>query len=518
VPIDDGRPPQIPALILGRDGDGAAHEVEVELFWKLNEETRDRVRLIAVRMLQSDSDIDITSQAVARLDTYLSKAMPAQDAATAANQSLRNFLRLNLIIDAAEETGLRGSDVFQTTWEANIVASPEDRSTPDGIDAPPLHPRLLERGRKAVVGAGVNRPERYFGWALSHVATSAGIWAGLPKSVYDVAVDRPAVGYSMVLVQRVFVRGIISDGLAIDLSLETMREAVDRDPAVQRDLQDAMRKHHVEVVEAGKVPEKTDSMHSYAETELGKQGFSYNRLDDQGRYKAPDVSLGSRIGLFFGLLGRGIINIPRFIVQLFLRRLSSKLSVEGGDANVVAEMSWRGGLPTIDEGMFTIPALSEQSAGSLKPAPQLWRELRLTLLAAADASDPGDNAAGIFRVPGSGDKWVLPSRTDIIPNPNEPWTVPSGFDVEVLQVSDLEWSDADDAMTQLAQLDDLFEQLFPRLRESRSSAATAQAAFDVNSKELAALQRQESKVLEDLEAIEEECESTLADHPHTRRR
>ena len=513
VPVGKAGPPQIKALVLGRNEEGMPDEVQLELFWKLGEVVRDRVRLIAIRTLQSPEDQATTARAVERLANYLVKAMPGQEPAAAADPSTRNLLRLNLIIDAAEETGLRGSDVFQPDWEANIVASPEDRTTPNSADAPPLHPRMAQGPAQQSDVFGMDRPERYYGWALAHLATVAGIWANIPNSVYDLSVDRPAVGHSMCLIQRVTVRGVISDGLAIDLALDVLSEVAAGDSDLELQ-QDAMLRHRVDVVAPHAVAARSEALTEFTLDHMDSQGFRYMARPLSPAERAVDVSLGSRIGLFFRLLLRGLLSLPRFLMQLFLRRLSAKMTVEGGDAVVVADMSWRGGLPSVDEGMFTIPPVADDIADSVKAPPQFWRDMRQLLLASLDAGEAPASAATMLRNSGSGNPTVYPRRGDLIPDPSHVWHVPDECPPDMAALVDLRWSDAEASVAQLNGVGQLLSAPKEQAVASPAEQFAAAAERSRRQEHLKSLVSQEQSLTAELQRLLEDCTATIAAHPH----
>lgn len=516
VPGASEGPPEVRGLVLGRDNDGLPAEAEIEVFWKLGQQHRPLVRLLAVRMIQPEADRMITQQAIARLDQYLERALPTELVGADKDGIKTELLRLNLIIDAAERSGLDPDHVFQASWNANIVASPEDRSSPASPDSPPIHPRTLLDLEDEVVPGVKRRAARYYGWALAHVATAAGLWSGLPKSAYDLMPPRPSVAHRMCLVQRVAVRGVLTDGLAITLAEEAMEVATDKTEASRRLTQMAMQTEHgVLTFSDAEVPDRSRAMVELVLEGFRGEGFGYRPFADPGPYVRPTTSLGSRLRLLLSLGTRATISIPRFMVQLVVRRASSKLTIEDGDAVVVAEPTWNGGLPTVDDGIFTAPAVPPPTLVGLRSSPQVWRDLRDLVLASLDAK-PGITIGEVqLKNESTGDRMVFPSRTDVLPDPDESWM---GRELDVIDAPDLPtigWMDEEVAESTLTRLDALYDVRLPHLYRLRSEFQAADRELTSAQQAIEHETRIAREAHEDLQDSHQWLKQMQADHPHT---
>jgi len=521
VPTSTDGPPEIPALILGRGAFGEQDEVEVELFWKLGEKFRPRVRLIAIRMLQSQSDEECTSQAVNLIDSYLDHALPIRlpmDRDERPDDLHTEFLRLNLIVDAAEVTGLAADRVFMGAWQANIVASPEDRATPFSPDAPPIHPRRFADRETASIGVSRARAERYYGWALAHVASVAGIWAGLGKSIYDLMPPRPSVAHSMCLVQRVCVRGVVTDGLAISLAADAMKLALDESEESSRQVQMALATHGVETISDSDKWTKAQEMVEFTLKGFREHGFGYRDFNDPGPYQRPRVALGRRLRLVFTLGAKAAIRSPILLAQLVMQRLSRRLTVANGDAIVESVRSWNPGLPTIDDSVFAVPDVAMAAHQGVKSSPQFWRDLRDLLFAALDANPAHDIGEEILRGDVSHERMVFPSKTDVIPDPRAAWSHEELQRVDGPPFPLINWMGSDTAHSTLSELNQLYTGRSPLTHQMRKKVDELRNEATIAKREYERQERTALGLEGDLDEAQEWLSEMELDHPHYRRR
>lgn len=511
-------PPEIRTMVLGRGEMGGEDDAEVELFWKLGEHYRPRVRLVAIRMLQDASDQEVTSLAIRRLADYLDDALPTRvvtDRENNPNQMYTDFLRLNLIVDAAEASGLNASDVFQEEWEANIVASPEDRSTPFSPDAPPIHPRNFDNLTQVAIGDTQARAARYYGWALAHIASAAGIWSGLSQSVYDLMPPRPSVAHSMCLVQRICVRGVVTDGLAISLASDAMSLALESTDEAGRSIQIALQSHKIEAISDSETTLRAAQMVDASLAGFRDLGFGYREFNDPGPYQKPKTSLGKRLKLIGRLGGKATIKTPKFIIDLVLQRLSRSLTIEDGDAIVESASMWNPGLPTVDDGVFEIPPPPPPNTSGLKSNPQMWRDLRDLIFAAIDASPNSEIAVQILSGSVSDEIMVFPSKTDVLPDPNHPWTHEALERVDMPALPEINWMDSTKANATLDMLTELYEQRVPSVYELRKKVSDKRFDLVEAQRELDRMTRTVSAMEADHTEATFWLEEMRIDHPHT---
>lgn len=521
VPQQSDGPPEIPALVLGRGPFGGEDEVKVELFWKLGEQFRPRVRLIAIRMLQAHEDDHVTAHAIDLIDSYLDRALPTRldrNIEEAPDSLATEFLRLNLIVDAAEVTGLNAQSVFKGSWQANIVASPEDRSTPFSPDAPPIHPRRLKGKDHESIGDIKARAERYYGWALAHVASVAGIWSGLSESVYDMMPAKPAVAHSMCLVQRICVRGVVTDGLAISLAADAMQLTLFDSDEAERQVQNALSLHNVETIPDAETHARANSMVELTLTGFRDQGFGYREFDDPGPYKKPEVPLGKRIKLFFRLGGKATIKAPAFLFALVLQRLSKSLTVEDGDAIVESASTWNPGLPTIDDSVFVVPSTAMITRAGMKSSPQVWRDLRDLIFSSLDASSTHDVGEELLIGSVSSDRMVFPAKADVIPDPRGTWKHEALTRVDATPFPEIGWMESKTAKQTLSELNTLYDARVPMTHHIRKQFEDQKLEVSVASRHVDRLEREANGIEADLAEAGEWLEEMELDHPHIGRR
>lgn len=521
VPTSADGPPEIPALVLGRGPFGEEDEVEVELFWKLGEKYRPRVRLIAIRMLQSRDDEERTTQAIELIDSYLDRALPIRlpmDREQRPDDLLTEFLRLNLIVDAAEVKGLDAERVFMGSWQANIVASPEDRATPFSPDAPPIHPRRYTDSELVGVGVSRARAERYYGWALAHVASVAGIWAGLSQSIYDLMPPRPSVAHSMCLVQRVCVRGVVTDGLAISLAADAMKLAIDPSEEASRQVQMAIASHGVETISDADKRAKADAMVEFTLNGFRDHGFGYRSFEDPGPYTRPKVSLGRRLRLVATLGAKATVRSPILIAQLVMQRLSKRLTVENGDAIVQSVQTWNPGLPTVEDSVFTVPEVAIGSQQGVKSSPQVWRDLRDLLFGALDANPAHDIGQEILMGDVSHERMVFPSKTDVIPDPRASWSHEALQRVDAPPFPRIAWMNSSTAQETLRELNELYGSRTPLTHQMRKTVDELKGAEVLSKRQFERAERLAAGLEGDLDEAQDWLREMEADHPHYRRR
>lgn len=518
VPSESDGPPEIKALVLGRGPFGGADEVEVELFWKLGERFRPRVRLVAVRMLQSREDDATTANAINLIDLYLERALPTRlpiDLESDPDAMVTEFLRLNLIVDAAEVSGISASSVFKADWQANIVASPEDRSTPFSPDAPPIHPRKFRDLDLLNVGETKARAVRYYGWAMAHLATVAGIWTGLTQSIYDLMPSRPSVAHSMCIVQRICVRGIVTDGLAINLAADSMEVALQESEEASRQVQVALSVHGIETIPDSDVNDRAQQMVDVTLSGFRDQGFGYRSFEDPGPYRVPKVPLGKRLGEYLKLGGTATLRSPKFVTNLVLQRLGRSLTIEDGDAIVESLSTWNPGLPTIDDSAFAVPSASLTVKSGMKSSPQVWRDLRDMIFASLDGNQAHDVAAGILSGSVSEQRMVFPSKSDVLPDPRKPWKHEALQRIDAPPFPEIDWMDSATAKETLDLLTQLYQSRAPQVHQLRQELEKERQELMMATRDFERLDHALASEEAELAEANAWLDEMLEDHPHT---
>lgn len=489
VPVDSKTPPEIPARILGRSPSGGFAEALVELFWTLGERHHSRVRLIALQMKQDSELQDATSRSISHLDRYLLQAMPLDPEKDPLRDReegdvFTEFLRINLIVDAAEMDGVRADSVFRYDWDANVVASPEDRSEPYASDAPPIEPKFDGTNAAGAVPGVVARSDRYFGWVVAHVATTAGLWSGLSESIYALMGGRSGKAHEMCIVQRVTVRGIVTDGLAVELAQMALSAAESENEEQVRMLQTALQDHGIEAIADSDVPQRVSLLVDEVLQGFRSEGFGYREFGSIPDFSPTQETIWRALGRYFTKGWRATSRVPAILVDLLLQRASAKLTVEEGSTVVSGPLTWNAGIPRIDDGVFRIPPAAPPSAAGMRAAPQLWRDLNALLFAAVDGNPSIAVGHGLLSSSVSGLRVVFPTRTAVLPDPDDSWQLDPKAGVRLEGGDQLGWLDQARAERSLKVLAEAHDGRKNQLAVTRSELLKAREHQDAQCEKL----------------------------------
>lgn len=489
VPVGGELPPEIPAVVIGRAREGGPGEARVELFWKLGERFRPRVRLVAVRMKQDSQGLQNTAVAIHEIDRYLTRALPLNstwDSSHRDGEIGTDFRRINLIVDAAEVSGLHSGMVFEYGWDINLVASPEDRAEPFGPDSPPIAPERGLHWDLSQYDPVLNRAARYYGWVLGHVATAGGLWAGLDDSIYDERLGG-GTSHELCIVQRVVVRGVLTDGLAIDLAISAMEAPLRSGEQEARALQDALQAHGIEALPDALVPERVEELVNASLAGFRSEGFGYLPPPEVAQWTPVKESIGKAILRVIRVGWRASLRIPAILYSLVLQRASDKLNVAEGETQVDSALTWDAGLPKIGQEVFRIPEVSKPSVTGLRASPELWRDMKAILLSAVDGSETSADASALLKSSKTGKSVVFPSRTDLLPDPDASWTPDPRASIRLPDGPVIGWLDYQRAENAFAQVDRDYAQRQRELDAARAKAAASEREVDRVSLSLADL-------------------------------
>jgi len=457
VPLQSSGPPEIHARIVGRSPDGGSAEADVELFWTLGARHHPRVRLVALQMKQEVELQGETTRAISQLDNYLKQAMPLDpEQDPTRNRDVGDFftefLRLNLIVDAAEMEGVDPDTVFRYDWDANVVASPEDRSEPYASDAPPLEPVDMKFGGAPLVAGLIPRTDRYFGWVVAQLATAAGLWSGINETIYDLMKGKEGKAHEMCIVQRVVVRGIITDGLAIDLAQTVLVAAETEDEERVRLLQMALQEHGVEAIADADVSKRVEALVDEVLKGFRSEGVGYKEFGDIPKYESPQESIWLALRRYLSKGWKATSRVPSVLIDLVLQRASDRLTVAEGETIVSSSLTWNAGVPRIDDGIFQLPEAAAPSSSGLRTSPQLWRDLQELLFASVDGNPNIAVGQELLTSPNSGKRVVFPTRTNVLPDPDGTWELDERSGLRLEGGNTLEWLDRQRAEQSLSTL------------------------------------------------------------------
>ena len=201
-----GGPPRIMARVTGRNG-----SQEVDLFSQLSRLDIQSIRVIAARVVGADEKLDRQQDlAVGVIEKYIEQSRPIVTRSGGAEVGIK-ILKVNLVFAPTEQKGASYVDLLESHWDVNLVVAPEDRATPTSFDG---FTRYADN-------------EKMNGFILSNIAATAGLWSGQQRSIFELENQFSDLSpiQNQVRVMRTFVRGILSEGLAIRVAAEALRRA-----------------------------------------------------------------------------------------------------------------------------------------------------------------------------------------------------------------------------------------------------------------------------------------------------
>lgn len=203
------QPANIKSLVCGKNEGGLVETIEVDLFDQLASAEFEQVRLVAVRVLtDSIAQDEHQKKSLLTLANYVEWALPLPSARDGDKKFKTNLFKANLIIAPSQLHSGEFKLSAEETWDVNIIASPEDRSSPWTGDA-------FVRG-----------DQKFSKFAAMHAASIGGLWSGIEKSPFDI-LEREGSQRGQFWVSRVFVNAILTDGISRRISAQVLNEIAD---------------------------------------------------------------------------------------------------------------------------------------------------------------------------------------------------------------------------------------------------------------------------------------------------
>ncbi len=404
-------PPSIEATVIGVNAQRELAEVAGDLFEFLAREPLSLVRLLKVRSTSPSQEQDEIQDDIARVvSEYVGFSMPASTPGTNQNRRGIELTRATLVC-APTEFQLRE----RVAWSAQdtgvmLVASPEDRASPWAGDA------------------FVRDNDRFIGFVLMHICTVGGLWTGLPIGTLELF-DMDASSMNKIWIPRVFVNGVLTDGLARRIAAQVLKQAADANSALVDP--------HRGVPAPGTSPIPDELVARYR----GLMVDAAFRLDDNKlayavRPRVPErprvrINPWRQLLLFSEFFLAKVAWIPLWfaigIRNAFGRLLNRRLQGDGGrsivghddavDArdNLLLAVRERV-LRSAEIARERSKVLTEPSR--IRATPRLWKGLRALVFGTLDGSS--DLSADGF-VPTDGVAPVFAKVTDVLLDPHESW-------------------------------------------------------------------------------------------------
>lgn len=470
-------PPRLTAYLLGRDAEQNSVKDEVDVFWTLGSQPFKTIRFIAVRTEQDSALMKKTSINAQRAAQFIQRAVPEPRDKSRSELTGALFSKYNLVIAPTNERGLLDG-VLSEFWDANLIAAAEDRSTPLSTDS--------------FVKVG----ERFTGFALAHIATTAGLWAGLPISSAEINSEK--VQMKLARLQRVFVRGVTSDALSADVAHWALQKLNYSDTnfeisavegqsvsTIASERQEHFMNELVEYIMRGPTPDGDN--------------FLYEPYQESP-FTTAKVRWYIRLLERIGDMGSGLAGLPRWAAASAEYRIDMAMDDEADEQTlykgVPQRLAPRVKLAPID---VLIASLKPRLP---MPTPDLWKHMRESISSAIDA--PTSNHPEVLTDPKDGKKLVFATVDQVLPNPDALWSgekYKTGTEVDLKSVG---WLDAEAAYQTSTNIYKRIDELAPGIEDARSQLSETQKLVNEAKVELGI-------VIEDLDLIQKELASDEQD-------
>lgn len=474
--IDLQVPPTLSAYLLGRDSEQRAVREKVDVFWTLGSQPFEKIRFVAVRTEQDLESMRRTSKGAESAARYIERSVPKATDLSRESVTGVLFTKYNLVIAPTNERRLL-EGVLSEFWDKNLIAAAEDRATPLSTDS--------------FVKVG----ERFVGFALAHIATTAGLWTGLPISSAEIDGERTQLRQARL--QRVFVRGVTNDALSADVAHWALQKLNYTDTNFEVGLVDGKDVSTISAeVEEFKMNELVNFI--LEGPEGGEENFLYPE------YEIP-VFPKDKIKWFRKLLYRiqdiaqGLGSIPSWIKASAEYRIEMALDSEEADEKILLDA-----LPERLAPNVVLPKVDVLKA-SLKPrlpqpSPALWKHMRESISAAIDA--PKIEHPAVLKDLKDDRLLVFATIDRVLPDPDTNWKGENYRGRTSVNFVDIGWLDAQNAHETMRQINKRIEELEPGIQDANNQLSETQKLVDEAKREFQIIK-------EDLDLIESELNSDI---------
>jgi hypothetical protein len=447
IPEDTGEAPDVKAFVLGRNKIGEPENSLVNLFWALGSQEFSLVRILAVRSEQSPEVQAATTSKVRLLEKYLDASRPSLRGLDKSKPIGTQMVKLNLVFSSTGDSKRIPQSVIEPSWDANIVAAPEDRPTPGSFDA------------------FAQKNHRYYGFVLAHIATAAGIWAGLPKSTYEMGGDHATANRARF--QRVFIRAVATDKLSGDLAKWALEKAAtpDSEATLGR-----IAGRQIAAVRTGQIPEKIDELVEHLMSGTGGDDFKYRPIPGAGWRAEPKTSLLKKLTIRIADFAEGLKFIPKYLFEVVNQRIDK-------DPNEEESIGY---LPKRLDPRFNVADTQEvinQPRPKVEPSSfALWQHVRETFSSSLDSPSH-------FHLPkaldaGDGKRLILGDTSSVFPDPASSWEESELALASGISLDRVSWIDAASAKEQLNKVIEKGIELKPGMDEARDEVKEIREQFE----------------------------------------
>jgi hypothetical protein len=493
IPLVKGNnPPDVKAWVLGRNEDGSPARSKVDLFWALGAQKFNLIRLIAARTEQTAEAQAATSVAIAAAAEYLDAAKPEQIDQAVDSPEGTKLVKVNLVFAATESNRVQKS-VLEPSWNANIIAAAEDRPTPLSFDS-----------------FVVSESSRYDGFVLAHIATAAGLWAGLHQSTVEMGGLHPVTGNARL--QRVFVRAVASDTLSGDLAKWAIERAAsdDNETSLGRVASEEVSAIDPEI-EGRKISEVVSFLLDGPAVVGGGNAENFRYMPYDPNTWGKDVKGGLTKGISNRLrdVAEAFAYIPRWTSEWIADRM------DGSENDQEESKQQRKHLPKRLDPVFLIErpevVVANQNLKVPRATPDLWRHVRETIAASIDSPSAeviaplrSDNSLRLF----------FGDLGHVLPDSSVTWSPEEFLGKTSAQMDNIGWLDTEATQKQRTALLNTLDELSPGMDDARMQMQETQTAFDLSVRVSENAEFELDRAREELSLDEDFAEEMREDHTH----
>lgn len=449
-------PVRVAAHVIGRDG-----SVVDSLIDQLGRDDIDLLRVLACRFVEDSQSFHHEQDRLIdriRDQVEFSIARHERDGSKSVGTKL---LLLNLISGPTMRTGGSTKHLVEYEWDANIILSPENRSTPSGFDT-----------------FTDDKDPTFAGFILSNIASTVGLWTGINKSVLELSGADQSATYNKVVVQRTFGRVVKTDGIAIRMAASALREIEEHgnpaaDPTYVLDGKKRLKDEEFQPAIANLVEDTLKASDS---------ALRFNFDVSKEALTGKKISFVEGLKMLGSFLWDKIVSFPRNLLEAIIETFNKKATklFFGEDSDIAIDVHKdlrRYGMQVRDgEDLLKIQKVKDTVKSVvddilLGPTyrgqhPQLWLQQRELILGVLDGTSPHSSGK------------ILADTEKLIPKHGNVWSVPEFLldedeDPDEI-ISSLDWLDVDEAQKIGSRLDDEIALLQSELRESRQEMLDAE--------------------------------------------
>jgi len=392
------QPANIKSLVCGKNKDGVMETIEVDLFDQLARGEFEQVRLVAVRLLNDSlAQDEQQKRSLTTLANYVEWTLPLPSARDGDKKFKTNLFKVNLIIAPSQMHSGEFKLAAEETWDVNVIASPEDRSSPWSGDAFVRNDKKLSK------------------FAAMHAASIGGLWSGVARSPFDI-LERESSQRGQFWVSRVFVNAILTDGIARRVTAQVLNEIANPNSDLRNPNTGVMIKETYVL----------DDQHADAYLnwmvdtvfKLENSCLSFNRLSDGEVPEKEKWYEWSQIKSFLIFSWDKFKVIPWWMWIWFRRLIGRKLTriFQGDEGRATIGISQDDAMDARDKLLLKELEILVQEESSAKkalvtpylkkltkPSVNLWKDIRRLVFGMLDGSDlkkfelvPQDNRVPVF--------------------------------------------------------------------------------------------------------------------------